>query len=495
MHSLTVTVIALRTFIAQAHLNPQLAQLFRDLEFPPRRGSHASETESESESEAHLNRLATTGANDKVHTVPSPRPPRKLWLMEKFVGNLFDRAVKPLPLDHQDLDDSTLAKTQPGRSHVVSYATSGFPVPQTPFLAGHSSKLTKRERIAATAAAAELPFRGSRKLEWESLLLGIGVPRRDAQEQMSFPQKIQQLPGPESLKKIAFLAMELNNRRNLAVQAKQQESALTEKEQKEKEDWLLLSGILANQIEQEATHNQGSVRHDEMDMDGYWKDGMKIEPKKLEAKDMAGVSEPLGLWDPLGLATDVSEGKLLFYREVEIKHGRVAMLASLGISIGEQFHPLWGGDIDVPSYVAFQQTPLQAFWPAVVAACAIPEAFSILTFKNPDFRKEGPLWTIRKGMKVTDSEGKRRNRIPGDLGFDPLGLRPQDPDELKVMQTKELNNGRLAMIAAAGMIAQQLATGQKLFVNVDWPFTDRVASVVELADQTLNLVNLPLGRT
>jgi len=48
-------------------------------------------------------------------------------------------------------------------------------------------------------------------------------------------------------------------------------------------------------------------------------------------------------------------------------------------------------------------------------------------------------------------------------GFDPLGLKPTDAAELKEMQTKELNNGRLAMIAAAGMIAQELATGNKLF--------------------------------
>merc|ERR1712216_918876 len=52
----------------------------------------------------------------------------------------------------------------------------------------------------------------------------------------------------------------------------------------------------------------------------------------------------------------------------------------------------------------------------------------------------------------------------GDLGFDPLGLKPTDPAELKEMQTKELQNGRLAMIAAAGMIAQELASNQKLFM-------------------------------
>jgi hypothetical protein len=169
---------------------------------------------------------------------------------------------------------------------------------------------------------------------------------------------------------------------------------------------------------------------------------------KLKAKDMAGVIAPFpDVFDPLGFATDCSEGKLLFYREVELKHGRVGMLAALGFLVGEKFHPLFGGDIDVPSYVAFQQTPLQTFWPAVVAAIAIPEIFSVFTFENPG---EGETWAIKKG------------RIPGDLGFDPLGLKPSDPTELKEMQTKELNNGRLAMLAAAGMIAQELATGTKL---------------------------------
>merc|ERR1719399_1861482 len=169
---------------------------------------------------------------------------------------------------------------------------------------------------------------------------------------------------------------------------------------------------------------------------------------KFNPQDMAGVTGPLGFWDPAGFTTDCSEGKLLFYREVELKHGRVGMLAALGFLVGENFHPLFGGNIDVPSYVAFQQTPLQQFWPAVVVAIAIPEVFSVFTFESPAY---GGPWTIQKG------------RVPGDLNFDPLGLKPQDPKELKEMQTKEINNGRLAMIAAAGMIAQELATGKKLF--------------------------------
>merc|ERR1719201_2853806 len=171
---------------------------------------------------------------------------------------------------------------------------------------------------------------------------------------------------------------------------------------------------------------------------------------QVEAKEslLAGITAPMGFFDPIGFSTTVTGGKLLFYREVELKHGRVAMLAALGLLVGEQFHPLFGGDIDVPSYIAFQSTPLQSFWPAVVVAIAIPEIFSVFSFQNPAGSEP---WTIRTEHK------------PGDFGFDPLGLKPTDPEEFIEMQTKELNNGRLAMIATAGMLAQELATGEKLF--------------------------------
>ena len=169
----------------------------------------------------------------------------------------------------------------------------------------------------------------------------------------------------------------------------------------------------------------------------------------FDIKQMAGVTDPLGFFDPLNFCGDATEGKMRFYREVELKHGRVGMLAALGFLVGENFHPLWGGNIDVPAYLAFQQTPLQTFWPAVVFIIAVIEVNSVFTFQNP---AGGELWSIRK-----DHE-------PGDLNFDPLGLKPKDPAELKEMQTKELNNGRLGMIAAAGMIFQEtFVTHEKLF--------------------------------
>jgi len=168
------------------------------------------------------------------------------------------------------------------------------------------------------------------------------------------------------------------------------------------------------------------------------------------AKTLPGIADGAEIWDPAGYCrqTGVTEGKIKFYREVELKHGRLGMLASVGLIVGENYHPLFGGDIDFPSYLAFQQTPLQQFWPAVVLAIAIPEIFSVLSFEPIP---GGELWSIKQEHES------------GNLGFDPLDLKPTDPDELKEMQTKELTFGRVAMLATATMIVQELATGSKLF--------------------------------
>ena len=52
--------------------------------------------------------------------------------------------------------------------------------------------------------------------------------------------------------------------------------------------------------------------------------------------------------------------------------------------------------------------------------------------------------------------------VNGDLGFDPLGLKPEGTD-FDVIRTKELQNGRLAMLGIAGMVAQECVTGHTLF--------------------------------
>merc|ERR1712054_433757 len=55
---------------------------------------------------------------------------------------------------------------------------------------------------------------------------------------------------------------------------------------------------------------------------------------------------------------------------------------------------------------------------------------------------------------------------PGDIGFDPLGLKPTDPAEFLEMQTKELQNGRLAMLAFMGFLAQELVNEKTILDNL-----------------------------
>ena len=162
-----------------------------------------------------------------------------------------------------------------------------------------------------------------------------------------------------------------------------------------------------------------------------------------------GISAPLGFFDPLKFSSKVSESKFKFYQEAEFKHGRVAMLASVGFPLAEQYHPLWGGKIDVPSYIAFQATPLQTFWFDVILFIAIFEVFSVFTFNNPFEGNE--LWSMKESHE------------PGDFGFDPLNLKPKDETLLNDIKTRELNNGRVAMAAITIMVLYELLTGNKLF--------------------------------
>jgi hypothetical protein len=229
------------------------------------------------------------------------------------------------------------------------------------------------------------------------------------------------LPGPSQWKEPALAAIEAFNRRDVSMNANP------------------VKAVLSNM--------------DPANRNMVVKGAKKVIQKMEDLEE--GQTGPLGFWDPAGISAQLDAGKLLFYREAELKHGRVSMLASLGFLVGENFHPLFGGNIDDPSYIAFQDTPLQAFWPAVLIAIgALEFQFQVPTFKEP-VDEEGVY-------KDADTFAIIPDRVAGDLGFDPLGLKPEGDAEFLEMRNKELNNGRLAMIGIAGMVAQELVTGQKL---------------------------------
>jgi len=155
----------------------------------------------------------------------------------------------------------------------------------------------------------------------------------------------------------------------------------------------------------------------------------------------------------------VPEGQLLFYREAELKHGRVCMLAMLGLVVGDRhdFFPILGGGVDkaAPAYLlgtpAIMQTSAAEFWKVAFAAIFFEE------YRRNYYNKQDVLGGTQPSAPA-----------PGDYGWDPLGLKPKNAKDLKELQTKELNNGRLAMFAAAGWIAQEQLFGKKI-----WPFLKR----------------------
>jgi len=160
----------------------------------------------------------------------------------------------------------------------------------------------------------------------------------------------------------------------------------------------------------------------------------------------------MNYFDPLGFATTVSAGKFLFYREVELKHGRVAMLAALGILVGENFHPLFGGDIDVPAVQAATKLGPGFFWPAVLA---LTGGIELLTSSGraEDYYDAGDRTDIGRNAREL-----KNGLEPGNIGFDPLGLKDKfSTEDYYKVQERELAHCRLAMIAALGMVLQELA--------------------------------------
>ena len=51
---------------------------------------------------------------------------------------------------------------------------------------------------------------------------------------------------------------------------------------------------------------------------------------KMSFDNEIGALPPTGYWDPLGLSADGDAAKFKNFREIELKHGRVAMLAVTG---------------------------------------------------------------------------------------------------------------------------------------------------------------------
>jgi hypothetical protein len=127
------------------------------------------------------------------------------------------------------------------------------------------------------------------------------------------------------------------------------------------------------------------------------------------------------------------------------------MLAVVGFLVGEQVQgstSIFDGSVTGPAITHLVQVP-GLFWFFLTLCIGIAELnraeIGFVEPENVPYDRPGLL---------------REDYNPGHLGFDPLVLMPSDPEEFAILQTKELQNGRLAMLAAAGFMAQELTDGK-----------------------------------
>jgi len=150
-------------------------------------------------------------------------------------------------------------------------------------------------------------------------------------------------------------------------------------------------------------------------------------PPPFDPATQVGAMAPLGFFDPAKFSVVGDEKGFRTYREAELKHGRVAMLASLGAVV--QHYIKFPGFDSVPAGMGAIIQP--------------PGTFGLLVLFGLAGFLETQVWTQDPNKEV------------GDFG-DPLGMAMYTED----MRNKEINNGRFAMFAAIGIILADTATGK-----------------------------------
>merc|ERR1711879_473121 len=171
-----------------------------------------------------------------------------------------------------------------------------------------------------------------------------------------------------------------------------------------------------------------------------WGDWATYTDSPLRAfESELGVQPPFGFWDPLGFASDGDVEVFKRRRSVEIKHGRICMLATMGYITPEitgklpgYLSPSTGLKFeDIPNGLGAISKVPAAGWLQIVAY------FGFCEFS-------GGFEDYKTGT-------------PGDYGW--KVLTSDDEAEKTKKLSAEIANGRLAMVAIIGMFFQDGLTG------------------------------------
>jgi hypothetical protein len=114
------------------------------------------------------------------------------------------------------------------------------------------------------------------------------------------------------------------------------------------------------------------------------------------ARQLPGALPGLGFFDPLGILEGSTQEKVQYYRDAELKHGRIGTLAAIGIVVSENFHPFGGDELNgVPAVLAFEHHLLLQTV-AVASMAALASRPNLV----PDTTKKQTteIWHVRGGM-------------------------------------------------------------------------------------------------
>jgi len=218
-------------------------------------------------------------------------------------------------------------------------------------------------------------------------------------------------------------------------------------------------------------------------------DSRSTSSPSLRMQSVVGTGSMVGdkSFDPLGFADSVA--KLRIYREAELKHGRLAMLAALGWPVSEALDKPLAAQLGMKTLLVGASQDIApsalngglgevspAFWAGVVLFSAGTELYATSMKKRAGFRTTLAALGAEDltGIDI-DGDGqvgaptmlKDDGYLPGDLGFDPLRLYTGSDEDKRNMQLKEVNNGRLAMVAITFIAFKEALT--KLPINSLFP--------------------------
>mmetsp|Transcript_11018 Transcript_11018/g.37513 ORF Transcript_11018/g.37513 Transcript_11018/m.37513 type:complete len:211 (+) Transcript_11018:63-695(+) len=150
------------------------------------------------------------------------------------------------------------------------------------------------------------------------------------------------------------------------------------------------------------------------------------KPKNLNGELLLDIG-----FDPVGFTNNKSPEQIRILREAEIKHGRVCMLAVTGFIVQELVAP-------------YQKAPFNE--PNPINALVTAPWFGIVQI------------ILVAGILENATKNYPNPRLPGDIGFDPLGLSKDGIKEEYAVA--ELKHGRLAMIAVLAFYVQIAQCGK-----------------------------------